>query len=381
MDFAFTQEQQLVSDMVSAFARDVLLPKYAHWDRTGELPRDQFLKMSEIGLLGLRVPEGHGGQNLDAVTAGIAMEAAARGDFNCCYAILIACFAGELLGRHGEEAVQSEWLPAMALGEKIICTCLTEPQSGSDAAGIRTRAVRDGDDYLISGEKASITLVTAGDAGIVFAKTAPDAGARGVTAFLVPFDLPGVTRSVYSDLGSRGIARGSLFLDEVRVPSRNRIGDEGGGFSKVMQAFDYTRALIGLMCIGAAQASMDETVGYLKDRRSFGQPLPHYQGVSFPIADWAAKLEMARWLCFRTLWLRDQNLPHTAEAAMCKMQCPDIAVGAIHECLLLHGHYGYTKDYAHEQRLRDVIGQQIADGTTQIQKLIVAREIFGRNFV
>ncbi|MFD2578440.1 acyl-CoA dehydrogenase family protein [Novosphingobium colocasiae] len=152
-------------------------------------------------------------------------------------------------------------------------------------------------------------------------------------------------------------------------------------FSKVMHTFDYTRALIGLMCLGAAQQSLAETVEYLKSRQSFGQPLPRYQGVSFPVAEWAAKIEMARWLCLRTLWLRDQNLPHTAEAAMCKMQCPDIAVGAIHECLLLHGHYGYTQDFPHEQRLRDVIGQQIADGTTQIQKLIVARELFGRDFV
>ncbi|GGZ13234.1 acyl-CoA dehydrogenase family protein [Novosphingobium colocasiae] len=381
MDLAFTPEQQMIADVIDAFAREVLLPRYAHWDRTGNLPEEQFARMGEIGLLGLRVPEAFGGQDVDAVTAGLAIEAAARGDFNCCYAILIACFAGEILGRHGDDAVKAEWLPGMASGEKIICTCLTEPQGGSDAAGIRTRAVRQGDDYVISGEKASITLVMAGHAGIVFAKTDPAAGAKGVTAFLVPFDLPGVSRAPYADLGSRGIARGSLFFDEVRIPARYRIGAEGAAFSKVMHTFDYTRALIGLMCLGAAQQSLAETVEYLKSRQSFGQPLPRYQGVSFPVAEWAAKIEMARWLCLRTLWLRDQNLPHTAEAAMCKMQCPDIAVGAIHECLLLHGHYGYTQDFPHEQRLRDVIGQQIADGTTQIQKLIVARELFGRDFV
>jgi len=380
MDFSLSEEQQLVADTIGSFAREVLLPKYAHWDRHELFPREQFLAMGDIGLLGLRVSEAHGGQDMDAVTAGVAVEAAARGDFNCCYGILIACFAGEILGCHGDDAVKAEWLPAMVSGEKIICTCLTEPQSGSDVAGIRTRAVRDGDDYIISGQKASITLVMAGDVGIVFAKTDPAAGAKGVTAFLVPFDQPGVSRAPYSDLGSRGIVRGSLFFDEVRVPARYRIGDEGAAFSRVMQTFDYTRALIGLMCLGAAQASLSETVEYLKSRQSFGQPLSRYQGVSFPVADWAAKMEMARWLCFRTLWLRDREMPHTAEAAMCKMQCPDIAVGAIHECLLLHGHYGYTKDYLQEQRLRDVIGQQIADGTTQIQKLIVSREIFGRDF-
>ena len=381
MDFRFSGEQELIAESVRGFARDVLLPRYAHWDRSGEFPREQFIKMGEMGLLGLRVPEEYGGQATEAVTAGIAIEAAAAGDFNCCYGILIACFAGEMLGRHGPRALMQAWLPDMAAGRKIICTCLTEPQSGSDAAGLRTRAVRDGDHYVISGEKASVTLVMAGDAGIVFAKTDPKAGARGVTAFLVPFDLPGVSRSPYADLGARGISRGSVFFEEVRIPVSHRIGEEGGGFGKVMATFDYTRALIGLMCLGAAQASMAETIDYLKSRQSFGQPLSRYQGVSFPLADWAAKLEMARWLCFRTLWLRDQDLPHTAEAAMCKMQCPDIAVGAIHECLLLHGHYGYTKDYPQEQRLRDVIGQQIADGTVQIQKLIVARHLFGREFV
>lgn len=380
MDFGFTEEQQLVADSVRGFARDVLLPSYAHWDRTGEFPHEQFLKMGNLGLFGLRMPRQFGGQDCDAVTAGIAMEAAAAGDFNCCYGILLACFAGEILSLHGSEDLKQAWLPGVAAGEKIVCTCLTEPQGGSDAAGIRTRAARDGDDYVITGEKASITLAMDGHAGIVFAKTDPAAGARGVTAFLVPFDRPGVTRSPYSDLGSRSISRGSVFFEDVRVPADHRIGPEGSAFGPVMQTFDYTRALIGLMCLGAAQASMTETVEYLKSREAFGQPLSKFQGVSFPLADWAAKLEMARWLCFRTLWLRDQGLPHTAEAAMCKMQCPDIAVGAIHECLLLHGHYGYTKDYPQEQRLRDVIGQQIADGTTQIQKMIVARGLFGKEF-
>lgn len=380
MDFAFSEEQQLVADSIRGFARDVLLPRYAHWDQTGQFPQEQFLKMGEMGLFGLRMPERFGGQASDAVTAGIAIEAAATGDFNVCYGILLACFAGEILSLHGSDELNAAWLPGVAAGETIICTCLTEPQGGSDAAAIRTRAVRDGDDYVITGEKASVTLAMNGAAGIVFAKTDPAAGARGVTAFLVPFDRPGVSRNPYSDMGSRSISRGSVFFADVRIPADHRIGPEGGAFGPVMQTFDYTRALIGLMCLGAAQASIAETIEYLKTRVAFGQPLSKFQGVSFPLADWAAKLEMARWLCFRTLWLRDQGLPHTAEAAMCKMQCPDIAVGAIHECLLLHGHYGYTKDYPQEQRLRDVIGQQIADGTTQVQKMIVARALFGREF-
>lgn len=381
MDFAFSEEQQLIAETVRAFAREELLPHYAHWDRNDLFPRPQWLKMGALGLLGLRVPEAYGGQDSDCVTAGLIMEEVARGDFNCGYGLLLSCFAGEILGRFGSEELKRRWLPPMAAGEQVICVGLTEPHCGSDAASIRTSARREGDHYVLNGEKSGITLLIVGDAVIVFAKTDPQAGAKGVSAFLVPLDLPGITRHPYSDMGARGIVRGSMFLEDVRIPADHRIGEEGAGFSKVMAAFDYTRALIGLMCLGAAQTTLEETVAYLKERKAFGKPLSHYQGTSFPVADWAAKTEMARWLCYRTLWLRDQGLPHTREAAMCKMQCPDISVGAIHECLILHGHYGYTKDYPVEQRLRDVIGQQIADGTPQIQKLIVARALFGRDFV
>ena len=381
MDFSLTDEQRMLQDSVRAFARDVLLPKYTHWDRNSEFPREIWPQMGALGLMGLRVPEAYGGQGADCVTAGIAMEEVARGDFNCCYGMLNCCFAGDILGKFASDSVKARWLPAMAAGEKVLCVCLTEPHCGSDAAAIRTRAVRRGDTYVLNGEKSAITLLMVGDAAIVFAKTDPAGGAKGVSAFLVPLDLPGITRHPYSDMGARGIVRGSLFLDNVTIPADSLIGPEGGGFSRVMQAFDYTRALIGLMCLGAAQITVEETITYLKGRTAFGQPLSKNQGVSFPLASWAAKMEMARWLCYRTLWLRDQDLPHTKEAAMCKMEVPVLSTAAVHECMILHGHYGYTKDYPVEQRLRDVVGQEIADGTPQIMKLIVARELFGREFV
>jgi len=381
MDFSFSEEQRIFQGSIRSFAREVLLPKYTHWDRTDTFPREIWPQMGALGLLALRVPEAHGGLDAACVTAGLAMEEVARGDFNCCYGMLNCCFAGDILGQFAFDAIKAAWLPSMAAGEKVLCVCLTEPHCGSDAAAIRTRAVRQGNDYIINGEKSAITLLMVGDAAIVFAKTNPDAGAKGVSAFLVPLDLPGISRHPYSDMGARGIVRGSMFLDNVTVPAGNMVGPEGGGFSRVMQTFDYTRALIGLMCIGAAQAALEETIAYVKARKAFGQPVSKNQGVSFPIAEWATKLEMARWLCYRTLWLRDQKLPHTKEAAMCKMEVPKICAAAVHDCMILHGHYGYTKDFPVEQRLRDVIGQEIADGTPQIMKLIVARELFGRDFV
>ena len=381
MDFSFSDEQKLVQDSVRAFAKRDLLPKYAYWDRHDEFPREQWLKMGELGVLGLRVPVAYGGQDAECVTAGIAMEEVARGDFNCCYGMLNCCLIGDILSKFASEAIKQTWLPAMAAAEKVLCVCLTEPHCGSDAAAIRTRAVRKGGSYVLNGEKSAITLLMVGDAAVVFAKTDPSAGAKGVSAFFVPLDLPGITRSPYSDMGARGIVRGSLFLENVEIPAENLIGPEGGGFSRVMQAFDYTRALIGLMCLGAARATLDETVDYVKQRQSFGKPLSKNQGVTFPLAQWATKIEMARWFCYRTLWLRDQGQPHTVEAAMCKMEAPLIASAAVHECLILHGHYGYTKDFRVEQRLRDVIGQEIADGAPQIMKIIVARDLLGREFV
>jgi cyclohexanecarboxyl-CoA dehydrogenase len=379
MDFSLSDDQRSIVDTVRNFAVKELLPKYTYWDRHDEFPREQWLKMGELGLLGLRVLPEHGGQGQDCVTAGLVMEEVARGDFNCGYGLLLCCFTGDILERFAAAPIKDRWLAPMASGEKVICTALTEPHCGSDAAAIKTRAVRTEDGYVLNGEKSAITLLMVGDAAVVFAKTDPAACAKGISAFLVPLGLPGITRHPYSDLGARGIVRGSLFLDNVAIPRDHLIGEEGGGFSQVMQAFDYTRALIGLMCLGAAQITVDETIAYLKERKAFGKSLPSFQGVSFPLAEGAARLEMARWLCFRTLWLRDQGLAHTKEAAMCKMQAPEISAAVIHACLILHGHYGYTKDYAVEQRLRDVIGQEIADGTPQIQKIIVARHLFGRD--
>ena len=381
MDFAFSEEQKIIAASLRDFATQELLPHYTHWDRTGQFPAEIWKKMGTMGLLGMRVPETYGGQDFDCVTAGLAIEETARGDFNVCYGILNSSFAGDLLSKHASEAVKATWLPPMVAGEKVICVCLTEPQGGSDAASIRTRAERQGDHYILNGEKSAITLLMAGHAGIVFAKTDPAAGARGVSAFLVPFDAPGITRHPYSDMGSKGIVRGSMFLNDVKVSAENLIGPENGAFSRVMQTFEYTRGLIGLMCIGAAQVTLEETITYTKNRIAFGQPITKNQGVSFPVAEWHARLTMARWHCFRTLWLRDQGLPHNCEAAICKGFVPELCVGAIQDCMVLHGHYGWTQDLPVEQRLRDVAGQIIADGTPQIQKLIIARELFGREFV
>ena len=378
MDLAFSPEQDELVRTLRQFARRELAPRSAHWDRTGEFPWEAWRRMGELGLLGLRVPEAYGGQPADFLTFGIAMEEIGRGDFSCTYGIQLAGLAGEILGRSGSEAIKTRWLPPTATGEAVVALALTEPGAGSDAANLACRAERDGDGYVITGEKSGISLGMAAHAAIVFARTDPAGRARGVTAFLVPLDVPGVSRSPLRDMGTRAIGRAVLAFDHVRLPASHRLGEEGTGFYQVMQGFDYNRIGIALACLGVAQQSVEETMGYVKERKAFGHALARFQGVSFPIAEAATHLEACRWLCYRALWLADHWRPHTKESAMTKWWGPRLAVDTIHQCLLLHGHYGYTDELPFEQRMRDVIGLEIGDGASEVMKMVVARELMGR---
>jgi cyclohexanecarboxyl-CoA dehydrogenase len=378
VDLAFSPEQEELVRALRQFARRELAPHSARWDKSGEFPWEAWRRMGELGLLGLRVPAAHGGQESDFVTFGIAMEEIGRGDFSCTYGLQLAGLAGEILGRSASADLQARWLPPTARGEQVIALGLTEPGAGSDAANLACRAERDGDDYLLTGEKSGISLGMAAQAAIVFARTDPAGRARGVTAFLVPLDLPGVSRSPLRDMGTRAIGRAVLAFDHVRVPASHRLGAEGTGFYQVMQGFDYNRIGIALACLGVAQQSVDETMVYVKERKAFGHVLARFQGVSFAIAEAATHLEACRWLCYRALWLADQGRPHTKESAMTKWWGPRLAVETIHQCLLLHGHYGYTDELPFEQRMRDVIGLEIGDGAAEVMKMVVARELMGR---
>ena len=378
MDFAYTPEQEELIRTLRAFARKELAPRSRQWDRSGELPWGAWRQMGELGLVGLRAPAAYGGQEADLVTMGIATEEIARGDFSCTYGIQLAGLAGEILGKNGAEEIKRRWLPPTCAGEAIVALALTEPGAGSDAANLACRAERDGDGYVITGEKSGITLAMAAQATILFATTDARRKARGVTAFLVPLDLPGVARSPLRDLGSHAGVRAVLAFDHVRIPASHRLGEEGTGFYQVMQGFDYNRIIIALACLGAAQVSLEETMAYVQERQAFGRALARYEGVSFPIAEAATHLDAARWLCYRGLWLADHGRPYTKESAMAKWWAPKLAVETIHQCLLLHGHYGYTDELPFEQRLRDVIGLEIGDGTAEVMKIIVARELLGR---
>ncbi len=381
MNFAFTPEQEELSRALRAFARKELAPQSPRWDTSGEFPWDVWRHLGELGLFGLRVPAEFGGQEADLVTTGIAIEEVARGDLSCTYGVQLACLGGEIIGRNGTDEIRRRWLPGMVRGEAVLAIGLTEPAAGSDAASLTCRAVREGDEYVITGEKSGISLGLAAHAIMLFATTDPGAKARGVTAFLVPLDRPGVSRSALRDLGARAIGRAVLSFDHVRVPVSHRLGEEGTGFYQVMRGFDFNRVLIALACLGAAQISLEETMAYVKERRAFGRAIVEFEGVSFPIAEAATMIEAARLLCYHALSLADRGERHTKESAMVKWWVPRLAVDTIHQCLLLHGHYGYTDELPFEQRLRDVIGLEIGDGTAEVMKLIVARELMGRESV
>ena len=380
MDFTFTVHEQLFAETVRRYARERLLPEYASWDRGTPYPRARLRELAELGITGLRVPAVYGGSEASYTLGGIAAEELARGDHNVTLILQLAMIAADILTEHATEAVKQAWLPTLAAGERIIAFGLTEPGAGSDAAALVATATRDGDEYVVRGEKASITFAGNADACIVFARTGAE-GARGVGALLVPLDRPGVSRSVYRSAGERLTQRGSLVFDGVRVPADHLLGREGAGFVQAMGAFDYNRAIIALACLGAAQQSLDETVAYAKQRHTFGKPLAKHEGVSFQIAEHLTLVRAARLLAYQCLALRDRGEPHTREAAMAKWLGPKVATEAIHASLLLHGWMGYDQDLPHEQRLRDVIGLEIGDGTPEIMKGVIARETFGREFM
>ena len=363
------------------FATERIAPGFQQRDQTRVLDRALMREMGAMGFIAPELPEAFGGQGLGCLAAGVIHEEVARADLSLSYINLLASLNGQILSQHASPEIARPWLQRLTRGEALLAIALTEPRGGSDAANLRLRVERIGDAYVINGEKTSISAADQADAAVVFGRTGTvDAGAHGVTALFVPMDLPGLTRSRFDCHGQRAIGRGSLFFENVRVPLDHRLGDENKGFVQVMQGFDYSRALIGLQVLAVARVALDETWDYVAQREAFGKPLSAFQGVSHPLADLDTQVVAARLLCLQALWLKDQGAPHSAEAAMCKWWAPKLAYDVVHQCLLMHGHGGYDRG-AMEQRLRDVLGFQIGDGTAQIMKTIVARARAGRRAV
>lgn len=375
-----TEDLEFLAETAEKFAQKYIAPGFLERDQSRGFDRDLVKKMGEMGFIAPELPEQYGGQGMGRLAAGIIHEAVAKADLSFSYINLLASLNGQILAEHGQPEVVEPWLKKLTAGEVIFSIALTEPRGGSDAANLRLKIERDGDEYIINGEKTSISAADQADASVVFGRTgANEDGAHGVTALLVPMNLSGISTTRFDCHGQRAIGRGSIFFDNVRVPVNHRLGDENKGFVQVMQGFDFSRALIGLQVLAVARISLDEAWEYAAQREAFGQPLTAFQGVSHPLAEYETQVEAARLLCLQTLWLKDNHLPHTSEAGMCKWWGPKLAYDVIHQCLFF-GHAGYDRGVM-EQRMRDVLGFQIGDGTAQIMKTIIARKKAGRKAV
>jgi cyclohexanecarboxyl-CoA dehydrogenase len=379
MDFALTDEQQALADKVRAFVADKITPAAAENDRTEGFSASTFADLAGAGLFGLSVPEHYGGGGQGATSVGVALEQLAKGELAACYPVLNAALIAGIIDRNCAREQRDRWLPAIAAGKSIVALCLTEPEHGTDAGGIELRAEPDGDGWRLSGTKTSIMLGDYATHGLVFARTSEDR-ARGITAFYVPLDRPEVTRERLHDLGHRSGGRATLEFDACPAGVDEMVGEIGGGFAGVMRGFDYSRALIAVMALSSAEVSLDEAMEFARTRESFGAPLGKHQGVAFPLAEHATYLKAARLLAFEALWRKDAGLDHRVESNMAKWWAPKLGTDATQQALLTFGHRGWSTDNPIGRRLRDSIGPQIADGTENATKLVVARQLLGRQY-
>jgi cyclohexanecarboxyl-CoA dehydrogenase len=377
VDFAFSSEQELFRRTVHEFAQKEVAPKIREYERKGQFPWDVYRKMGKAGLLGLRLPKEYGGQEADSTTMAIAVEEFARAGWQ----IPLGDIMAEILYIHGSKQLKDKWLRSLAAGEKMLGIASTEPAVGSDAGSISTRAVKNGDQYVINGEKQCITGINECAAYCLMARTGTRSDAKGVSMILVETDRPGIDKYLFDALGWRLFTFGGLLLKDVVVPASNLIGEENKGFYYVMETFDLMRAYIALWAVGMAEAALEESMEYVKQRKAFGQPIGKFESVQFRIAEDYTTLQAAKLLCYKTFWLKDTKKPFTRESAMIKFWVPQVAFNVVNDCVQNRGAVGYTTETLDEYRLREVRGSMIGDGTADIMKMIVARELLGREFI
>jgi acyl-CoA dehydrogenase len=377
VSFALTEEQRALRELAHEFAEKEIRPVAAEYDEHQTHPADVIAKAHEIGLMNPHVSEELGGAGLGGIEGALIGEELCWGCSGIATSIVANILGALPVMLAGSEEQQREWLPPL-LEEPILCSFgLTEPNAGSDVSGIRTTAVRHGDEYVINGSKMFIT--NAGHASwlSVFASTDKDAGHRGLTAFVVPADSDGVTVEKHLDkMGQRATDTSALAFQDVVVPAANRLGEEGQGFKIAMQTLDHTRPGTAAGAVGVARAAYEHAVEYARERVQFGQPIAINQGVNFLIADMAAEIEAARLLVWQAAWLLDQGERATLQSSYAKRFAADTAMKVTTDAVQIFGGYGYIKEYPVEKLMRDAKLFQIYEGTSQIQRLVIAKEIF-----
>lgn len=372
-----TDEARDLLTLVREIARREIAPRAAEEEDAGRFPREVFTLLSESGLLGLPYAAEHGGGDQPYEVYLQVLEELAAARLTVGLGLSVHTLAAYALATHGTKQQQVEHLPAMLGGGLLGAYCLSEPASGSDAASLRTRAVRDGDDWVITGTKAWITHGGIADFYTVMARTGED-GPRGITAFLVPGDAPGLSAAApEKKMGMKGSPTAQVHFDGVRVGDDRRIGEEGQGFGIALSALDSGRLGIAACAIGVAQAALDEAVGYATGRRQFGHPIADFQGLRFMIADMATQIEAGRALYLAAARLRDAGKPFARQAAMAKLHCTDTAMKVTTDAVQILGGYGYTADFPAERYMREAKVLQIVEGTNQIQRMVIARHVAG----
>ncbi|OLT41648.1 hypothetical protein BJF85_04245 [Saccharomonospora sp. CUA-673] len=361
-------------ETVRALARNTFMDGYLSRAKSECYPYDTLRTLGRNGLLGLCIPEEMGGQGAGLQALGIACEEISYADNACGYQVFATNVTANLLTRFATQEVRERWLQPVMDGDVVAAIALTEPDTGSDAQALSTKATRVDGGWELSGEKTSITQAPDATVSIVVARSSES---DRISAFVVPMDQSGISRQRFEDPGFRPVGRGSLVLDSVFVPESHLLGNDGEGFSLIMKEFDLTRTLIALMAVGIAQRAIDLTIEHAKNRTTFGKPLSHYQGVTFPIAEHLTYLRAIRALAASALQAPGQDRPSTVDAAMLKWWAPQVAFQAVQDCIVLHGHLGWSEELPLQALLRDVAGFQIGDGTPQIQKLIIARHAIG----
>ncbi len=377
MDVELSEEQRQVRELCREFADRELRPHARRWDAEHVFPREAVRQLGEMGLMGVMVPQAFGGAGMDAVSYALAVEEISRG---CAGTGVVMSVNNSLfcdpVWKYGTEAQKREFLQPFARGEKLGAFALTEPMSGSDAAEMRTTALRSGDGYLLDGTKNFITNGPQADAILVFAMTDREKRHKGITAFLVPTDAQGFSRGKPDEkVGIRASGSCSVFFERCAVPARFRVGEEGEGFKIAMAALDGGRIGIAAQALGIARAALEEAVAYARERRAFGQPIAQFQAIQFMLADMLTEIEAARLLVWRAASLKDQGVRHTAESAMAKLYASEMCERVTSHALQIHGGYGYVKDFDAERHWRDGRITQIYEGTSEIQRLVISSAV------
>ena len=377
MDFELAEEQQMVRETTRAFVEREVKPVASRLDREAIYPSELVKRLSELGLMGILVPQEFGGSGMDLLSCVVAMEEISKAWASLAVAMSVQnSLVCAPIARFGSAAQKKKYLPSLARGERLGCYALTEPGSGSDAGSIQTRATRVGDDFVLTGNKIFTTNGNRADLAIVYAVTDPAKGKKGISAFIVEKNSPGfIVGKLEDKLGLRSSDTASLLFEDCRVPGENLLGTEGEGFTIALATLDGGRIGIAAQALGIAQGCLEESVAYAQQRRQFGRAIAEFEAIQWMLADMATEIDGARLLTYRAAWLAEQGRTFTKEAAMAKLFASEAANRAAYKAIQIFGGYGYTKEFAVERFFRDARITTIYEGTSEIQRLVIARRL------